>query len=175
MSCSDCDDPASPSARGRRLVHAGTSCPVTTGTLVRHDEQVDEQPAEVQPRNGWGIAVAVAVVGLVGAALAFEPALADLGLPSFVDRFGALRLGAALGFGLTGAALVATLPRHRLGWLMTGIGVAQALSMFVEAYGLLALHDNDAGLNGGSWGIALAAALWAPAYLAVPTLFLLLF
>ena len=141
---------------------------------MRHDGRVEHGP-ETEPRRGWGLAIAVAIVGLVVGGLAFEPALADLPVPSFVERFGAVGLCAALGFGLTGAALVAAQPEHRMGWLMVAIGGTQALSLFLQGYGLVAIHDTDAGLLGGGWAIAIGSGLWAPAHLAVPTLFLLLF
>ena len=91
---------------------------------MRHDGDVANGSAEVEPRGGWGLAVAVAIVGLVVVALAFEPAIAELPVPSFVERYGALRVGAALGFGLTGAALVGARPDNRIGWIMAAIGAA---------------------------------------------------
>lgn len=125
-------------------------------------------------RGGWAAPLGGGIVVVLVAGLAFEPAIADLPVPGFVARFNPVRLGAALGFGLTGAAVVGTDASNRIGWLMVGIGGSQALSMFLEGYGVVALHEPGAGLVAGDWAIAFASALWAGPYLAVPALLLLL-
>lgn len=55
------------------------------------------EAALIRPR--LGLAAAVSVLALVAVSLAFEPRLAELGAPGFVDRFNLLRAAGALGFG----------------------------------------------------------------------------
>jgi two-component system, NarL family, sensor kinase len=148
---------------------------VTPGPRRVKIAAMEAAPASGEARRGWAVALGGGIVVLLIAGLAFEPRLAELPIPGFVDRFNPLRVGAALGFGLPGAAVVSVQSRNRLGWLMVAIGGAQALSLFLDAYGTLGIHDPDAGLAAPGWALPLASALWAPAFLAVPTLFLLLF
>ena len=76
---------------------------------MRHDDSMNDRVGETTGR-GWGLAIAIGIVALVAGALAFATRVADLPVPSFVDRYGALGMGAALGFGLTGAAIVSARP-----------------------------------------------------------------
>ena len=133
------------------------------------NERVEEATL---PRRGWGIAIALGLVALVVGALAFASRVSDLAVPSFIDRYGALVMGAALGFGLTGAAIVSARPEHRMGWLMTTIGTALAITLFLQEYAIVAIHEPDSGLFGGGWALALASAVDQTAFDAAVTTWL---
>ena len=137
----------------------------------------DPTPLERGPAESTGISV-VAGVGLivcVAGALAFEPRLSELGAPSFVDRFNPFRTLGALGFGLSGSFVVAVRPRHRVGWLLLGVGTVQAVSLLLANYGLVGIYDAGRDLPGERWAAWVSEWLWPPAYWLVPTLLLLLF
>ena len=92
----------------------------------------------------WIVAGATLVLVLADAAvtsqyhhLLSEAAVAEHGFP-FVD-------GAVLGCALMGALIVASDPRHRIGWLLSLIGVSSALSLVAEAYALWVLHEGGPG------------------------------
>ncbi|WP_171074215.1 sensor histidine kinase [Nonomuraea basaltis] len=120
-----------------------------------------------------GTTAGILLFCLVVGALAIEPQLRVLGVTGFVERFDAFRAVAALAFGLPGLFVVAQLPVSRVGWLMTAIGAAQGVGVALSAYGLLGI--NGGRLPGDDWAMWLSNWLWMPAYLAVPTLFLLVF
>jgi two-component system, NarL family, sensor kinase len=123
-----------------------------------------------------GTAAGILLFCLVVGALAVEPRLRELGVTGIVDRFDAFRAVAGLAFGLPGVFVVAQLPGSRVGWLMTVVGAAQAVGVALSAYGLLGINGGDrGGLPGDDWAMWVSNWLWMPAYLAVPTLFLLIF
>ncbi|MCK2220354.1 sensor histidine kinase [Actinomadura sp. ATCC 31491] len=121
-------------------------------------------------------ALAVLVVPVV-AALAVEPRLRALGVTGIVARFDAFRAVAALSFGLPGLFVVSQRPGSRVGWVMTFTGVAQAAGLALGAYGLLGVNQGVEGgrLPGDDWAMWASNWLWMPAYLVVPTVFLLIF
>jgi signal transduction histidine kinase len=123
----------------------------------------------------FGLGAAGAVVGLVCAALAVEPRLRELGVVGFVARFDAFRAVSAVFFGLPGAVVLSQRPGNRLGRLMVAVGLLQAVSLALGSYGLLGIHDRAAELPAADWAMWLSNWMWVPAYLAVPTVFLLLF
>ena len=124
---------------------------------------------------GLAVTVACGLVVLVAVALAFEPRLSELGVPSFVERFNVLRAAAALSFGLPGAFLLAVRPRNRIGWLLIGIGGAQGSSLVTANYGLAGIHDPAGSLPGQGWAVWASEWLWSPAWALAPTLLLLVF
>lgn len=126
-----------------------------------------------RPRLGLGAGCGLLLV--VAMALAFEPRLVELGVVGFVERFNVFRAASALGFGLPGAFLLAVQPRNRIGWLLLGIGAAQALSLLGSSYGLVGVHDSSRSLPGQGWALWVSEWLWAPAWALAPTLLLLLF
>ncbi|MBB5966985.1 sensor histidine kinase [Planomonospora venezuelensis] len=127
-------------------------------------------------RPAWpGTAVATGLLVLVAGALAVEPRLRELGVTGFVERFDAFRAVGALAFGLPGALVVTHRPGSLIGRLMLGVGAVQAVSLAMGAYGLLGINDPGLGLPLADPLMWLSNWLWAPAYLTVPTLFLLLF
>lgn len=149
------------------------------GRRARHDGWVD-----TSPRPGWtpppggvrvGVAAAIGILAAVASALALEPRLADLGVPSFVDRFNPFRMLGALGFGISGAFVVAMRPRHRVGWLLLGVGSVQAISLLLANYGLAGIYDAHRHLPGEAWAMWTSEWLWPPAYWLVPTLLLAVF
>ncbi|NUW35494.1 sensor histidine kinase [Nonomuraea sp. SMC257] len=114
------------------------------------------------------------LVVLVVAALAVEPRLRALGVTGMVERFDAFRAVAALSFGVPGLFVVAQRPGCRVGWVMVLTGAAQGLGVALGAYGLLGINESG-GLPGDDWAMWVSNWLWMPAYLVVPTVFLLLF
>lgn len=149
-------------------------------TVARHDWRVqwsDDIRFERGSAGGAGLSVAAAVGILVAVAgaLAFEPRLSDLGVPSFVDRFNPFRMLGALGFGLSGAFVVAVRPRHRVGWLLLGVGAMQAASLLLANYGLAGIYDASRDLPGERWAAWVSEWLWPAAYWLVPTLLLAVF
>ncbi len=128
----------------------------------------------VTDRTTWRVVVPVgALVLLVAAALVVEPRLAHLGVTGIVARFDAFRCVAGLAFGVPGVLVVAQRPASRVGWLMVVVGAAQAVGVALGAYGLLGI--NDGGLPGDDWAMWASNWLWVPAYLAVPTILLMIF
>ncbi|MCT9929791.1 sensor histidine kinase [Planotetraspora sp. A-T 1434] len=113
------------------------------------------------------------LVLLVAATVAVEPRLRHIGVTGIVERFDAFRCVAGLAFGVPGVLVVAQRPASRVGWLMTVIGAAQAVGVALGAYGLLGI--NDGGLPGDDWAMWVSNWIWVPAYLAVPTVLLLIF
>ncbi len=103
---------------------------------VDTDGQIIHSPATGQRRLGLGVAVGLAVVVMVALALAFEPRLAELDVPSFVERFNVFRGASALGLGLPGAFVVSVRPHNRIGWLLAALGLAQGASMLGGNYEL---------------------------------------
>lgn len=122
-----------------------------------------------------GLTVGCSLLLAVSVALAFEPRLSELGVPSFIERFNLFRATSALGFGLPGALLVAVRPRNRIGWLLVGIGSAQALSLLASNYGLVGVHDPARSLPADRWALWISEWAWPPAWALAPTLLLLLF
>ncbi|WP_433435894.1 histidine kinase [Nonomuraea sp. CA-141351] len=120
-------------------------------------------------------ATAAALLMFVAGALAVEPRLRELGVPDLVTRFEAFRAVGALAFGLPGAYLVGQRRAGGIGLLMLAIGAAQAIGLATGAYGLLGIHDPALGLPLADQVMWFSNWIWAPAYLAVPTLFMLLF
>ena len=95
-------------------------------------------------RVAWALAgvtlVLVVVDGVVTAQyrhLLSEAAVAEHGFP-FVD-------GAVLGCAAMGAVIISADSRHPIGWLLSIIGVATALSLVTEAYALWVLHEGGPG------------------------------
>ncbi|MEW9533224.1 sensor histidine kinase [Microbispora sp. NPDC049125] len=125
-------------------------------------------------RTAWRVVMpGSALVLLVAAALAIEPRLRHLGVTGIVERFDAFRCVAGLAFGLPGVLVVAQRPASPVGRLMVVVGVAQAAGVALGAYGLLGI--NDGGLPGDDWAMWVSNWIWVPAYLAVPTVLLLIF
>ncbi|MBE3014120.1 GAF domain-containing sensor histidine kinase [Microbispora sp. NEAU-D428] len=136
-----------------------------------------------------------ALLVLVLGTLVVEPRLRQLGVTGIVERFDAFRAVAALSFGVPGLFVVAQRPGSRVGWVMVIVGTAQALGLALGAYGLLGINGGidggiDGGLDGGfkdgavgggtglpgdDWAMWVSNWLWIPAYLLVPTIFLLIF
>ncbi|MEV4325909.1 hypothetical protein AB0J37_27095, partial [Microbispora rosea] len=132
-----------------------------------------------------------ALLVLVLGTLVVEPRLRQLGVTGIVERFDAFRAVAALSFGVPGLFVVAQRPGSRVGWVMVAVGTAQGLGLALGAYGLLGINDgiNDGtgggiddgaagggtGLPGDDWAMWVSNSLWIPAYLLVPTIFLLIF
>lgn len=130
--------------------------------------------AFVTDRTTRRVVVPVSVlVLLVAAALAAEPRLRHLGVTGIVERFDAFRCVAGLAFGVPGVLVAAQRPASRVGWLMVVVGAAQAVGVALGAYGLLGI--NDGGLPGADWAMWVSNWIWVPAYLAVPTVLLLIF
>jgi hypothetical protein len=97
-------------------------------------------------RVAWALAGVTLVLVLADAAvtaqyhhLLSEASVAVHGFP-FVD-------GAVLGCALMGALIVASDPRHPIGWLLSLIGLSSALSLVAEAYALWVLHEGGPGPN----------------------------
>jgi hypothetical protein len=95
-------------------------------------------------RVAWVLAGATLALVLADAAvtaryrhLLSEAAIAEHGFP-FVD-------GAVLGCAVMGALIVASDPRHPIGWLLSLIGVSSALSLVAEAYALWVVHAGGPG------------------------------
>ncbi|WP_236003882.1 sensor histidine kinase [Nonomuraea antri] len=127
-------------------------------------------------KSAWrGVAAGSLLLVLVAGALAVEPRLRELGVTGFVERYDAFRAVAALAFGLPGVLVVTQRAAVRVGWLMVFVGAAQALGLALGAYGLLGINGAAPGLPGDDWAMWLSNWLWVPAYLAVPTLFPLIF
>ncbi|MGN9844801.1 sensor histidine kinase [Nonomuraea sp. H19] len=120
-----------------------------------------------------GTAAGILLFCLVVGALAVEPELRRLGVTGIVERFDAFRAVAALAFGLPGLFVLSQVPSSRVGRLMAAVGAAQAVGVALSAYGLLGINGRP--LPGDDWAMWLSNWLWVPAYLAVPTLFLLIF
>ena len=118
---------------------------------------------------------------LVIGTLVVEPRLRQLGVTGIVERFDAFRAVAALSFGVPGLFVVAQRPGSRVGWVMVAVGTSQGLGLALGAYGLLGINvgfnggDGDSGLPGDDWAMWVSNSLWVPAYLLVPTIFLLIF
>jgi signal transduction histidine kinase len=130
----------------------------------------------VARRTGAGALVAACLLlGVLLVGLAFEPRLHELGVASFTARFNALRGLGAVGFGLSGAFLLAQPSRDCIGWLLYGIGAAFAVSMLAAGYGLVGIHDPESSLVGYRWAMWVSEWLWAPGFWLVPTLLLLIF
>ncbi|WP_214318740.1 sensor histidine kinase [Nonomuraea sediminis] len=129
-------------------------------------------------RSVWRAVVAGGMLlVLVVAALAVEPRLRALGVAGIVERFDAFRVVAALSFGVPGLFVVSQRPGFRVGWVMVSVGAAQALGVALGAYGLLGINRGVEGgrLPGDDWAMWVSNWLWVPAYLLVPTVFLMLF
>jgi len=133
-----------------------------------------EQKAVPRGRPLLGLSAGCPLLVAVSVALAFEPRLSELGVPGFVERFNVFRAASALGFGLPGAFLLAVRPRNRIGWLLSGIGAAQALSLLAANYGLVGIHDASRSLPGDRWALWISEWTWPPAWALAPTLLLLL-
>ncbi|MEV4294300.1 sensor histidine kinase [Microbispora rosea] len=124
-----------------------------------------------------------ALLVLVLGTLVVEPRLRQLGVTGIVERFDAFRAVAALSFGVPGLFVVAQRPGSRVGWVMVVVGTAQGLGLALGAYGLLGINGGinggvnggGAGLPGDDWAMWVSNSLWIPAYLLVPTIFLLIF
>ncbi|WP_432864803.1 histidine kinase [Microbispora rosea] len=128
-----------------------------------------------------------ALLVLVLGTLVVEPRLRQLGVTGIVERFDAFRAVAALSFGVPGLFVVAQRPGSRVGWVMVVVGTAQGLGLALGAYGLLGINDGisdgiddgaaggGAGLPGDDWAMWVSNSVWIPAYLLVPTIFLLIF
>lgn len=144
---------------------------------VRNAQQplTEPGPMAVSSRPGVGLAVAIGLLVTVAGALAFEPRLHDLGVTGFVERFNVFRALGAVGFGLSGSFVVAVRPRHRVGWLLAGVGGALALSLLLANYGLAGINDPDGSLPGQRWAMWVSEWLWAPAYWLMATLLLAIF
>ncbi|GAA2893092.1 hypothetical protein GCM10010517_57620 [Streptosporangium fragile] len=123
----------------------------------------------------WGTTAGILLFCLVVGALAAEPRLRELGVTGIVERFDGFRAVAGLAFGLPGVFVVSQRPASRVGWLMAAVGAAQAVGVALSAYGLLGINGGGGGLPGDDWAMWLSNWWWMPAYLAVPTLFLLIF
>ncbi|RVX42453.1 histidine kinase/DNA gyrase B/HSP90-like ATPase [Nonomuraea polychroma] len=129
-------------------------------------------------RSAWRSAAAGGVLLLlVVAAVVVEPRLRALGVTGIVERFDAFRVVAALSFGVPGLFVVSQRPGSRVGWSMVFVGAAQALGVALGAYGLLGINHGVQGgrLPGDDWAMWVSTWLWMPAYLVVPTVFLLIF
>lgn len=154
---------------------------MTAGASFGHDgTSMNGSPTEEQalPASAPRTIAATLVTGIavcVAGALLLEPLLAETAGPNFLDRFNLFRMGAALGFGVVGAWIIASCPQHRVGWLFGGVGLAMAVSMFSANYGLLGLHRPDLPLPAASWLAWVSGWIWTPAFWAVPTLALLWF
>lgn len=142
---------------------------------VDTDGQIIHSPAKGQRRLGLGVAIGLAVVVMVALALAFEPRLAELDVPSFVERFNVFRGASALGLGLPGAFVVSVRPHNRIGWLLAALGLAQGASMLGGNYGLVGIWDPNASLPGADWVMWVSEWVWVPTFWLVPTLLLLIF
>ncbi len=118
-----------------------------------------------------------ALLVLVLGTLVVEPRLRQLGVTGIVERFDAFRAVAALSFGVPGLFVVAQRPGSRVGWVMVVVGTAQGLGLALGAYGLLGINDGvgGTGLPGDEWAMWVSNWVWIPAYLLVPTIFLLVF
>ena len=150
----------------------GTWRATMDGVQQRDDIRFERGPAE---STVISVVAAVGIIVAVAGALAFEPRLSDLGVPSFVDRFNPFRMLGALGFGLSGAFVVAVRPRHRVGWLLLGVGAVQAVSLLLANYGLAGIYEAGRDLPGERWAAWVSEWLWPPAYWLVPTLLLVVF
>ncbi|MFI7469651.1 sensor histidine kinase [Nonomuraea sp. NPDC049646] len=124
------------------------------------------------------------LVALVVGSLAVEPRLRALGVTGIVERFDAFRGVAALSFGVPGLFVVSQRPggpAGRVGWVMVFTGSAQAVGLALGTYGLLGINQGvEGGVGGGrlpgdDWAMWASNWLWMPAYLVVPTVFLLIF
>lgn len=122
-------------------------------------------------RSGVVVAAAAVAVALAGAVLHVVNVVA--GPASQMETFWLLSLCAAVAYGGTGGVLVRAQPRLVVGWVLLAIAVAQGVTLATGEWGFLALETNP-DLPGGSWALWLSSWLWAPSYLAIPTLLLLL-
>ncbi|GIH29404.1 hypothetical protein Aph01nite_77140 [Acrocarpospora phusangensis] len=131
------------------------------------------------PRSPWPVWAGAAFAGLllllVAGSLAVEPRLRELGVTGFVARFDAFRASGALAFGIPGVIVVVRRPEVRVGWIMLAVGAVQGVSLALGSYGLLGINGVDGGLPLDDQLMWISNWGWTPAYLAVPTLFLLLF
>lgn len=139
------------------------------------DEGQTETGVAGEGRFRLGVGIALGVVVMVAAGLAFEPRLSELGAPSFVERYNVLRAAGAVGFGLSGAFVVAIRPTNRVGWLLSAVGVALSVSLLASNYGLAGIHDPAGSLPGERWAMWVSEWMWAPAHSVVATLLLLVF
>ncbi|MEV5407265.1 GAF domain-containing sensor histidine kinase [Thermopolyspora sp. NPDC052614] len=128
----------------------------------------------MRDKSVWrAVTAGSALIIVVVAAVVVEPRLVELGAAGIVERFDAFRAVAGLAFGLPGVIVVTQRPGNRIGWLMVAIGAAQAVGVALGSYGLLGIYDG--GLPGDDWAMWVSNWIWVPAYVAVPTLFPLLF
>jgi two-component system, NarL family, sensor kinase len=124
------------------------------------------------PRLALAGAAAAVLCVVVGAVLAVLTA--GTPRPEGTD-FVAGQFAGTLGFGLAGGLLASRLPGNAVGWVALAVGLSQGAGLVTSQWAVLALlAEPGAGLPGGEAALWVAWWVWAPGYLLVPTLLLLL-
>ena len=82
---------------------------------------------------------------------------------------------AGLAFGGLGGIVALRRPDLSLGWLMLVVGLSNAVATAADVWATAALVSEPGSLPGGTWAYWISGWSWAPGYLLVPTLLLLLF
>jgi hypothetical protein len=116
-----------------------------------------------------GPALACVAVATALAGVALHVANADV--EGAATTYWQLGLAAAVAYGGTGGWLLRLRPGLPAAWLMLLVGLAQGVSLLALEYGVHALAVRP-DLPLGTAALWLGSWLWAPAYVAVPTLLL---
>ena len=134
---------------------------MTTGLPSRDDGRVRARTV--------GPALACVAVATALAGVALHVANADV--EGAATTYWQLGLAAAVAYGGTGGWLLRVRPGLPAAWLMLLVGLGQGISLLALEYGVHALAVRP-DLPLGTAALWLGSWLWAPAYVAVPTLLL---
>jgi len=118
----------------------------------------------------WAIC-AVSVV-LTGAGLALYAR--NRLVPGTGPSFYAVDAAVAIGFPLIGAVIASRRPSNPIGWLFCATALL-GVTFFTDQYAAYTLVTDPGSLPGGRWMAWIGTWLWAPGFLAVPPLLILLF
>jgi hypothetical protein len=120
--------------------------------------------------TSWALCASSIVLTGAGLALyARNRAVSGTG-PSFY----AVDAAVAIGFPLIGAVIASRRPANPIGWLFCATALL-GVTFFTDQYAAYTLVTDPGSLPGGRWMAWIGTWLWAPGFLAVPPLLILLF
>jgi hypothetical protein len=120
--------------------------------------------------TSWALCASSIV--LTGAGLALYAR--NRAVPGTGPSFYAVDAAVAIGFPLIGAVIASRRPTNPIGWLFCATALL-GVTFFTDQYAAYTLVTDPGSLPGGRWMAWIGTWLWAPGFLAVPPLLILLF
>jgi hypothetical protein len=112
-------------------------------------------------RLAWVVFVAIALVYVIGLAIAHES----------VDPFAVMLFV----FPVVGILILARQPRNPIGWLLLAVGAIAAVDGFLGTYATYGLRTHPGSLPGADVALAISSPMWAPIFAVMGIYLLLLF